>query len=64
MPDKYFCHNCGNEVGKDAYEVLGNGSRIWFCDAPECVRSVRDTHREVEDNARYEAERDGYERYM
>jgi hypothetical protein len=53
------CFYCGEELG--VYEKLARDYDT--CGARECEREARDAYAADDDNARYEAERDGYERY-
>ena len=54
------CVFCGEEIVFDKY-MWSKIDRI--CDKPECSKEQRDYFKEQEENARYEAEQDGYGRY-
>jgi hypothetical protein len=54
------CFNCGAET--EDWDEIGY-RKVWVCGAQRCHRELRDENRAIEDNARYDAEQDGYERY-
>jgi hypothetical protein len=58
---KHYCFNCGEET--DDYEGLPNGRNVYICDSNECYKELRETCREMEQEARRNAEEDGYSAY-
>ena len=57
------CTFCGEPVREGDWDDLGHG-RVWVCSSADCAKELRDAHRQVQEEAQYDAERDGYGRYM
>jgi len=55
-----YCFNCGEELG--VYEVHA-GDMIDTCGKPECERAAGECYQQEEEEARYQAEKDHYDRY-
>lgn len=58
-----LCTFCGDDVSDQDYDFIGRG-KVWICGKAECDREARDAEREAQEHAQYDAQRDGYERYM
>ena len=55
------CFNCGDMTAN--WDYVGSRT-VWICDAVECAREAALEDRGAREEAQYEAERDGYERYL
>ena len=62
-PTVRHCTFCGEVVTDRDYDYIGS-ARIWICGSAACDREANDAHRQAREEAQYEADRDGYERYM
>jgi len=58
---KHYCFNCGAET--ENYDEMPNGMTLWVCEDSKCEKELRDAAREIESEARSNAEQDGYSRY-
>jgi hypothetical protein len=58
--NKGYCFYCGELT--DNYEDVGH-SRLYWCGCADGGRELEHYHREMMEDAQYEAERDEYRRY-
>lgn len=56
------CFNCGESVGDGDWDAIGH-QRVFVCGETACQNELATANRQVQDEAAYEAMRDGYERY-
>ena len=56
---EHFCFNCGESLGF----YVGYHGDIDACGKPECLRAEREVHQQIQEEAQYAAEQDGYSRY-
>lgn len=57
----HHCAICGEET--EDYEYLPNNKKIYICGSNECAKDFMQTAREMESEARSNAQEDGYSKY-
>lgn len=57
----HHCFNCGEET--EDSDDLPNGRTLYICGRSACIREFRDACSEIENEARNNAEEDGFSRY-
>lgn len=58
---KHHCFNCGAET--EDWDSAPNGNKIYVCDDPKCIKEHRYQMAAAENEKRWRAEDDNYDRY-